>query len=70
MLLLKLNFLQDFSKKNCLGKLINCLYLNLVGNVGDMSACVTTMLTLSDKNGLTPNVAEAMTGFMAGPCVC
>ena len=38
----------------------------LVGNVGNMSAHVATMLTLSAKNWLMSNVADTVTGFMAG----
>ncbi len=41
----------------------------LVGNVGDMSAHVAVTLTCSAKNWPMPNVADAMTGFMAGSCV-
>ncbi len=37
----------------------------LVGNVGDMSARVATML-MSAVNWAMSNIADAMTGFMAG----
>ncbi len=42
------------------------LSLTLVGNVGDMSACVAMRPTLPTKNWPMSNVADAMTGFMTG----
>ena len=43
--------------------------LNLVGNVSDVLACVTTMPTLWARKQSTSNVANPVTRFMAGPCV-
>ncbi len=40
--------------------------MKLVGNVGNMLVCVTMTSTLSSKNWLMSNVANAMTGFKAG----
>ena len=39
---------------------------HLVGNVSNMSAHVAVMPTLSAENRAMPNVADAVTGFMAG----
>ena len=39
---------------------------DLVGNVGDISAPVSMMQTLSAKNWPMSNIADAMTGFMDG----
>ena len=41
----------------------------LVGNVGNMLACVATMPTMPAKNWPTWNIADVLTGFMAGSCV-
>ena len=41
----------------------------LVGNVSNMSRHVAATPTLSAKNWQMPNVADAMTGLMAGSCV-
>ncbi len=39
--------------------------ITLVGNIGDMSACVAAMPTLLAKNWPMPNVTDAVTGFIA-----
>ncbi len=43
-----------------------CMTVSLVGNVGDMSGHVCTTPTVSAKNQPMSNVADAVTGFMAG----
>ena len=42
---------------------------NLVGNGGDMSACVATRPIMLAENQLMSNVTDAMTQFVAGSCV-
>ena len=71
-------FQDDDSKDSLLNR--DYLYLNtcctedqmidgLVGNVGDMLACVAMMPTLLAKNWPMTNVANAVTRLIAGPCV-
>ena len=61
------DFAYFLCRKRCIGPLQlpggSCC---LVENVGDMWAHVAVMPTLLAKNRPTPNVANAVTGFIAG----